>query len=1271
MKRILSTLLLLAMLVSTVAATGISASALENGDMIVNIPTGSHTQAVTDVLSQSYLSAQDKLDNDPNMTLVAKNGTQELYCNPFTGEVYIKNIATGQIVGTNPYYIGQSGTNMIPATLMSQLVVNFNYLSNLGANGTDYESYTQAAARGQISVTPIRGGIRVNYTIGDTTKRYAVPYGIMKDDFIEEFVIPMQKALEAGMLELAESHIGGNPDFEENRYRFSYEAYCAEYGYEETYGNLTTYKAWYNALYKWYNSSSATYKQYLALGNLATEYFSLMSVYNEMDPNRAKGDILANMLEKYPILREQDANGEYVNAIFVLVEGLQNTQMRKYQATIQKYVDGYTLDSMYEDEDQTGVHGPEAVNPIFHVALQYVLTEDGVEITLPADSLVYDESMYVVNYVNCLPYFGTGRIEEGGYIFYPDGSGAIIDFEEFGKTNIALGAPVYGADHAFYNVTGQHQETIALPVFGTVEEEEVYYFTDPYTGERVYCTEADYLAGSYTFTFENLGNPAMPKYVTTYPNGMQREVTQYKSGNEWIDLTKDNLERASITVSDIQKSSFTNGVLSIIEEGASMSSIRVSLTPEANNPYSSIYARYAPRAKDSYNLADSMDAFTSTETFTIFADNKYVGNYTTRVIMLPDPDIAAVTDGYYPATYAGMAQAYRQRLLDTGVLSLIEDLEEQLPVFIESFGVIQATEKFLSIPFEVDKALTTFDDVETMYEELAEAGITNVKFRLTGFANGGMYATYPVKLKWESKAGGKAGYRDLLDFVSAHSGDGMEVYPNFNFSYIENTGLFDGINPKEIGARSLDNRYAIQKTYSSVYQEFTRVGGVVVSSDRLAELFAKFHKKNATFGNTAISLEHVGAELNSNFSDKNLITREDALDDVDAFLSAVQEAGYSSIMTTGGNAYALPYVKALLKAPIESSGYSYTSYAVPFWGMVMHGSLNYAGSAFNEEANKSEAILRAIESGASLYFILSYDNTQLLKDDELFSDYYSVNYEISKETLLTYYKILNDAIGDLQSYEITDHRILSVERVISESETLANIATLEEEFLQELTAYVNRTRVQKRATIVALKDLMDAVSDGEGNLPTDYSDLGAAQRARISVFLDTYETDNDIARVLDGATTNRARINRLLTALSDGTLTCETDAPIRVQFNRDLLLAEAAKQLYVSDPSALSAQFVGSIDALVARLAGDGAWSVAADAFTYESAYSFFTLSDALDPAYERTNYTLANGSVTLVTYSNGTDTVRFVLNHNVYSVRLILDGQEMTLDKYAFVRLD
>jgi len=87
-------------------------------------------------------------------------------------------------------------------------------------------------------------------------------------------------------------------------------------------------------------------------------------------------------------------------------------------------------------------------------------------------------------------------------------------------------------------------------------------------------------------------------------------------------------------------------------------------------------------------------------------------------------------------------------------------VKDNIPLYLETFGSIKTTEKVLSFPVTVDTPLTTFDDIEAIYGELSEKGISNINFRLTGSYNGGLDNTYPAKLSWVKELGGKSGFEE-------------------------------------------------------------------------------------------------------------------------------------------------------------------------------------------------------------------------------------------------------------------------------------------------------------------------------------------------------------------------------------------------------------------------------------------------------------------------------------------------------------------------------
>ena len=94
--------------------------------------------------------------------------------------------------------------------------------------------------------------------------------------------------------------------------------------------------------------------------------------------------------------------------------------------------------------------------------------------------------------------------------------------------------------------------------------------------------------------------------------------------------------------------------------------------------------------------------------------------------------------------------------------------------------------------------------------------------------------------------------------------------------------------------------------------------------------------------------------------------------------------------------------------------------------MVLHGYIEYTGTAINLDGDFGYSVLKCIENGASPYFILSYtdedvDNTSELKSFKEFSKYYSIKYNIWKNDLISTYTELNDALRDVKECTLSGH----------------------------------------------------------------------------------------------------------------------------------------------------------------------------------------------------------------------------------------------------------
>ena len=100
------------------------------------------------------------------------------------------------------------------------------------------------------------------------------------------------------------------------------------------------------------------------------------------------------------------------------------------------------------------------------IPVEYVIGPDFLETSVVVSEIAEGER-YELLTVGLLPFFGAGGLREDGFLFVPDGSGALINFNN-GKTTYAdYEAPIYGRNPTLSSFRViEHSEEIHLPVFG-------------------------------------------------------------------------------------------------------------------------------------------------------------------------------------------------------------------------------------------------------------------------------------------------------------------------------------------------------------------------------------------------------------------------------------------------------------------------------------------------------------------------------------------------------------------------------------------------------------------------------------------------------------------------------------------------------------------------------------------------------------------------------------------------------------------------------------
>ena len=881
-----------------------------------------------------------------------------LYVDQSSGEMAIKNLTTGEIVFSNPYDISSSSLlNREKPYALSQIDLNFTVISS-GETKT-LHSYSDCYTSGQASISVLANGngIRVDYMLGNQEQRMLVPNKIKANDLIA--------LVESGLPKIIEEY--------EATLRVTYKDQLAlgELSEEDF---LAIVEKQATNFYEEYKNKILV-GGYIAYFGQATKNFDFTTL---VEKDKAGNDVplLPESGYKYFNIYEENAKvcaKEYPICADVPIFVIQNPGPASQY--IEDYLTKYTdydfdqLDADYKEVEEKGIDDfSTSDRPKFLLTATYELTNTGLVATVDAGSLEYDTTKYKVNTISVLPYFNaahasqkisnggqsTTTVYDKGYTFIPDGSGALVRFEDLYADNnkqVKFENSMYGNDYAYYQVTTKNAANMTMPVFGLSNH------TDK------------------------------------------------------------------------------NGFVAVIEDADALAIV----TSNHSTAYHSIYATFKLTPSDVYDLADSFSGgSSSSKKISINADNVYNGECKVNYMLLTDDEVAAdngISD-YYENTYVGMATCYREYLEERGLLTKLtsKDInEDYVKLFLEVFGSIEVEEKIATFPVTVDKALTTFDDIKTIYNELfspknKEDKIGNISFILNGFANGGLVSDYPTSIEWQSVLGGDEGFKELLNYSEKN---GFDVIPDVEFSYSYGAGFFSEYSHSEHGVRTLDNRYTTKRTYYAATQTFERTGGVAVSSASFGYLYEFFYKEMSQFDVTMLSVRSLGSDLNSDFDMEDYYDREASKDQVVEMLKLLKGADGKksySLVIGAGNSYAMPYADIVLAASLDSSRRSEMSESVPFFGIVYHGSVEFTGDAYNMEGDTEYALLKAIENGATLYFTIAKQNVELLKFKQEYNKYYSVSYENLKEDIISTYKVFNNAMKDVQDKYIVKHGFLDATR---------------------------------------------------------------------------------------------------------------------------------------------------------------------------------------------------------------------------------------------------
>lgn len=452
-------------------------------------------------------------------------------------------------------------------------------------------------------------------------------------------------------------------------------------------------------------------------------------------------------------------------------------------------------------------------------------------------------------------------------------------------------------------------------------------------------------------------------------------------------------------------------ILTTIEDGASFAYVTAGVSRKINN----------------YNYVNAGFVIRGSETLEMFGTT---GNEATLPIVEPAPYDHNLSLRYSfldeaHSGYSGIAQYMRERLISEGVLQ--EKTENgDIKLYYDVISGVKMTEFFLGKQYLGLTAVTTFDQAGQMAKFFGDSGIRNQVMNLQGWFNGGYYHDVADRIRIPFKLGGK---RDLekLNQSLAEMGGSLFAdvafqkvsYASKHFNYQTESAKYYGSG--FVAAFGQVNPVTLRSTASLGYSETLYD---LISPKFLVRYVDQFTSKFSKYDVDGISLRDLGSSLHSDKRRTNQIHREEALDVVTAMLQKVEDSG-KTVLLNNANDYAWQYADDIINLPLSDNDFIIVDANIPLYEMIVHGSIDYCGSAYNLSAasNSREQVLTMLEYGAAPHFTFTWENSSEMKYSGLNSNF-ATTFASWKNTAVDVYSEVNAVLSQVSGEMMKSHEIL-------------------------------------------------------------------------------------------------------------------------------------------------------------------------------------------------------------------------------------------------------
>lgn len=263
--------------------------------------------------------------------------------------------------------------------------------------------------------------------------------------------------------------------------------------------------------------------------------------YKKYDINKlGKKDNKEELLAAYPALANE--------VIYILRDTTKDNMKTKFEQFFEEA--GYTLEQ-HEADKMLDLSSKSSDKPIFNVSVVYRLDGGDLVVEVPLSEIQYRDDYPLYN-LTLLPYFGAGGVGDEGFLFVPEGGGALIRFNNGKISQNNYYSNIYGWDMALNRDYVVHETEAYFATYGIASGEDSFLCLME-EGAPYASVQADISGKNNSYNFVNAVysiaqreqynvsdkvNGKIFVYLPKLPDETLRQRYRFINSNSYVDMAK-------------------------------------------------------------------------------------------------------------------------------------------------------------------------------------------------------------------------------------------------------------------------------------------------------------------------------------------------------------------------------------------------------------------------------------------------------------------------------------------------------------------------------------------------------------------------------------------------------------------------------------------------------------------------------------------------------------------------------------------------------------